>query len=196
VTTTPENNGPTDRTPHPDPAPATTAGPDPEAEAATAEEVAVEEPVATEESATGPDAATADADAPAPLSATTAVPRSGGALSAETFSLVALFLLILTMLSGRLVELFATVSSIGDQPVAVDQVAQLNTQIMTTGAMAVITVLFAVLSLVLGGAGTRAWARWTASATLITGLLFVAVAVATYVMVPTGVEQPPMMPMG
>ncbi|KOX23648.1 hypothetical protein ADL05_02390 [Nocardiopsis sp. NRRL B-16309] len=123
-------------------------------------------------------------------------PRPGGAFSTETFSLVAAFLLVLTMLSGRLVELFATVVSIGEQQVAAAQVAQLNTQIVTSGAMALITVLFAVLALVLAGPGTRDWSRWTATATLITGLLFLAVAVATYVMVPVGVQQPPMLPTG
>ncbi|RKS04633.1 hypothetical protein DFP74_0193 [Nocardiopsis sp. Huas11] len=187
MSTSPENNGPTDNTPQPDEAAAPATGPAAEAEPATAEEVAVEETDATGEAATGPEGTTVVAQPE---------PRPGGALSAETFSLVALFLLILTMLSGRLVELFATVSSIGDQPVAAAQVAQLNTQITTSGAMAAITVLFAVLALVLSGTGTRTWARWTATATLITGLLFVAVAIATYVMVPVGVEQPPMMPMG
>lgn len=192
MSTTPENNGPTDNTPRPDEDaasatdPATETGSAP-VEEVTVEEVAVEEPGATEEAAAGTEE---------PATAAVAEPRPGGALSAETFSLVALFLLILTMLSGRLVELFATVSSIGDQQVAVAQVAQLNTQITTSGAMAAITVLFAVLALVLSNAGTRTWARWTATATLITGLLFVVVAVATYVMVPAGVEQPPMMPMG
>lgn len=187
MSTSPENNGPTDNTPRPDEDAATSVDPVTGAESATEEEVAVEEPDATGEAATG----TGE-----PVTAAMADPRPGGALSAETFSLVALFLLILTMLSGRLVELFATVSSIGDQQVAAAQVAQLNTQITTSGAMAAITVLFAVLSLVLSGAGTRTWARWTATATLITGLLFVVVAIATYVMVPAGVEQPPMMPMG
>ncbi|GAB2495451.1 hypothetical protein [Nocardiopsis aegyptia] len=193
MSTSPENNSPTDNTPQPDEDAAATDGSAAPAEPTTtgeptaSEEVAAEEADATGEAATGTEE---------PATATMVEPRPGGALSAETFSLVALFMLILTMLSGRLVELFATVSSIGDQQVAAAQVAQLNTQITTSGAMAAITVLFAVLALVLSGAGTRTWARWTATATLITGLLFVAVAVATYVMVPVGVEQPPMMPMG
>ncbi|WP_304451155.1 hypothetical protein [Nocardiopsis sp. YSL2] len=192
MSTSPENNGPTDNTPRPDEDAETATEPSTAADSATTEEVAVEETAVEGPGATG-EAATGTEE---PAAATMLDPRPGGALSSETFSLVALFLLILTMLSGRLVELFATVASIGDQQVAVAQVAQLNTQITTSGAMAAITVLFAVLSLVLSGAGTRTWARWTASATLITGLLFVLVAVATYVMVPAGVEQPPMMPMG
>ncbi|WP_223830218.1 hypothetical protein [Nocardiopsis quinghaiensis] len=130
-------------------------------------------------------------------SASSVEPRPGGVLSTETFSLVALFLLAITVFSGQLIGLLATVSSIGDQPVAAAQVAQLNTQITVSGTLAAATALTAALAFVLSGTGTRHWARWTASAVLITGLLLVVVAVLTYLQVPAGVEQqPPMTPTG
>ncbi|NYH50989.1 heme/copper-type cytochrome/quinol oxidase subunit 3 [Nocardiopsis arvandica] len=130
-------------------------------------------------------------------SAFMADPRPGGVLSTETFGLVALFLLAITMFSGQLIGLLTTVSSIGDQPVTVAQVAQLNTQITVGGTLAAASALTAALALVLSGTGTRDWARWTASAVLITGLLLVVVAVLTYLQVPAGVaQQPPMMPTG
>ena len=116
-------------------------------------------------------------------------PHPGGVFSAETFGLTTLLLLAVTILSSQLTEIFTSVLLVGGQAVAIEQVAQLNIQLLVGGVLSVITVLTAVLALVLADTGTRPWARWAAAAALIVGLLFVLVAVASYIMVPAGVEQ-------
>ena len=76
-----------------------------------------------------------------------------------------------------------------------EQVAQLSNQALVGGSLALLTVLFAALALVLTNMGTRPWARWIAMANVIVGLLFVIMAVLTYVMIPAGTEpQMPQMP--
>ncbi|GHD27204.1 hypothetical protein [Nocardiopsis kunsanensis] len=133
----------------------------------------------------------------APVSAGAAAygPRPGGLLGSETFALTAVFLLALTLLSSQIVQLFSTVLQIGDQPVPHDQVAQLSNQALVGGGLALLTVLFAALALVLTNMGTRPWARWLAMANVIVGVLFVIMAVLTYVMIPAGTEpQMPQMP--
>lgn len=134
-------------------------------------------------------------EAPVSTGAAAYGPRPGGLFGAETFSLTAVFLLALTLLSSQIVQLFSTVLQIGDQPVPHEQVAQLSNQALVGGGLALLTVLFAALALVLTNMGTRPWARWSAMATIIVGLLFVIMAVLTYVMIPAGTEpQMPQMP--
>lgn len=134
-------------------------------------------------------------EAPVSSGAVAAEPRTGGLLGAETFALSAVFLLAVTLLSSQLVQLFSSVMQIGDQPVPHEQVAQLSNQALVGGGLALLTMLFAGLALVLADMGTRAWARWGAMATIIVGLLFVIIAALTYVMIPAGSEpQMPEMP--
>ncbi|WP_017616440.1 phage holin family protein [Nocardiopsis salina] len=134
-------------------------------------------------------------EAPVSAGAVAAQPRTGGLLGSETFTLSAVFLLAVTLMSSQLVQLFSSVMQIGDQPVPHEQVAQLSNQALVGGGLALLTVLFAGLALVLADVGTRAWARWGAMATIIVGLLFVIVAALTYVMIPAGSEpQMPEMP--
>ena len=116
-------------------------------------------------------------------------PRPGGVFSAETFGLTALLLLAVTLLSGQLLEIFTSVLLVGGQPVPVEQVAQINLQLLVGGVLAVIAALTAVLSLVLADAGTHPWARWVGTAALIVSLLLALVAMASYILVPAGVEQ-------
>lgn len=122
-------------------------------------------------------------------------PRPGGLFGSETFSLTAVFLLALTLLSSQIVQLFSSILQIGDEPIPHEQVAQLSTQSLSGGGLALLTVLFAALALVLADTGTRAWARWGAMASIIVGLLLVILAILTYVMIPAGSEpQAPQMP--
>ncbi|WP_159942259.1 MULTISPECIES: hypothetical protein [unclassified Nocardiopsis] len=113
------------------------------------------------------------------------------ALSAETFALTALVLVVIPLISGQLPQLLATVFLIGGQPIAVEQARQLSIQILVSGAPAVVSAAVAGLSLVLAGVRTRPWARWAAAASLIVSLLLVVVAVVAYVLVPEGTQLPP-----
>lgn len=116
--------------------------------------------------------------------------RSSGLLSAETFALTALALFAMTVFSGQLVQLFTTVTLIGDQPVPEDQVAQFSTQVLIGGGLALLTALVAVLALVLSGPRSRPWARWVAGAMLIASLLLLLMAIVTYVQMPAGTAPP------
>ena len=99
------------------------------------------------------------------------------------------------MFSSQIVQLFGTATQLGDQPVQHEQVAQLSNQALVGGGLALLTVLFAALALAPADMGTRGWARWSAMATVIVGLLFVIVAVLTYIMIPAGTDpQMPEMP--
>lgn len=126
-----------------------------------------------------------------------AEPRTGGVLSAETFALTGLFLLAVTVFSGQLIQVFSSVLLIGDQPIQIQQAAQLNAQVVISGLLAALTAVLAGLGLVLSGRGTRPWARWMATATLIVGVLFIILAAVTFTLVPAGAEpeMPPMQPM-
>lgn len=127
--------------------------------------------------------------------AVAAEPRGGGLLGSETFTISAVFLLTVTLFSSQIVQLFGTATQLGDQPVQHEQVAQLSNQALVGGGLALLTVLFAALALAPADMGTRGWARWSAMATVIVGLLFVIVAVLTYIMIPAGTDpQMPEMP--
>lgn len=121
-------------------------------------------------------------------------PRPGGAFSAETFALVGLVLLGVTVMSGQLIEMFTSMILLGGQPIAPQQIDQIEIQLMIGGAMALLVVIFAGLSLTLTNAGTRPWAKWGATTALIVALLFVLAAAVAYYLVPEAAEQaiPPM----
>ncbi|MGW9347851.1 hypothetical protein [Nocardiopsis flavescens] len=123
-----------------------------------------------------------------------AVSAAGGVLSAETFALVGLALLAVTVLSGQLVELFTGMVLVGGNPIAAEQITQIRTQIAAGGTLALLTALASALSLALANAGSRPWARWAATAGLIVGLLFVLVAVAAFLMIPDAAPAQPMAP--
>ena len=119
-------------------------------------------------------------------------PRPGGAFSAETFAVVGLVLLGVTVMSGRLIEMLTSMILVGGQAIAPEQVSHIELQLMAGGAVALLTVLFAGLSLTLTNLGTRPWAKWGATATLIVGLLFVITAAVAYYLMPEAAE--PMVP--
>lgn len=179
MSTSPEDNDPTDRTQGTDRTP--------DADDAPGAESRV--PFTSEEYR----GAGVDAGAATPQEEGFAKPS--GPLSAETFALTALALLAVTALSSQLLQLFTTAILVGDQPVPMDQVTQLSTQIIIGGTAAAVTALTAGLALALSDTGSRPWARWAATAALIVSLLLLILAVVAYALLPAGTElQPPVIP--
>lgn len=123
-----------------------------------------------------------------------AAPAAGGVFSAETFALVGLALLAVTIQSGQLVELFTGMVLVGGQPIAAEQISQIRIQISAGGALALLTAFASALSLLLGTAATRLWARWAAMAGTIVGTLFVLAGAAAFLLIPEAAAPQPMMP--
>ncbi|MGW9554731.1 hypothetical protein ACWGSK_09520 [Nocardiopsis sp. NPDC055551] len=126
--------------------------------------------------------------------AATSDPRPGGAFSAETFGIIGLVLLGVTIMSGQLLEMLTSMILVSGQPIAPEQIGHIELQLMMGGAVALLAVLFAGLSLALVNPGTRPWAKWGATATVIVGLLFVIIAAVAFYMVPEAAEQQMMPP--
>ncbi|WP_017581578.1 hypothetical protein [Nocardiopsis valliformis] len=125
-----------------------------------------------------------------------AEPRTGGAFSSETLSIVGAALLAVTVLSGQLLEILTSMILVGGQAIDPNQIRQIEMQIWMGGAVALLTVLSSTLALALLNSGTRHWARWTATATTIVGFLFVLVAAASFLLIPEAAPQqmlPPIM---
>ncbi|MFD3686621.1 phage holin family protein [Nocardiopsis sp. NPDC058631] len=119
---------------------------------------------------------------------------ASGVFSTETFGIVGLVLLAVTVFSGQLLEILTSLLLVGGQPIGADQVTQISTQIMLGGAAALLTVVVSALALALSGARTRPWGRWVSAAALITGLLFVILAAVSYLLIPDAAPvMPPMM---
>ncbi len=123
-----------------------------------------------------------------------AEPRTGGAFSSETLSIVSAALLAVTVLSGQLLEILSSMILVGGQAIDPNQIRQIEMQIWMGGAVALLTVLFATLALALLNRGTRDWAKWTATATAIVGFLFVLVAAAAFLLIPEAAPQQMMPP--
>ncbi|GAA1079193.1 hypothetical protein [Nocardiopsis metallicus] len=125
-----------------------------------------------------------------------AEPRTGGAFSSETLSIVGVILLAVTVLTGQLLEILTSMILVGGQPIDPNQIRQIEMQIWLGGAVALLTVLSSTLALALLNSGTRHWAKWTATATTIVGFLFVLVAAAAFLLIPEAAPQqmlPPIM---
>ncbi|MFC9089351.1 hypothetical protein [Nocardiopsis dassonvillei] len=110
-----------------------------------------------------------------------------GLFAAETFSVIALMLFVLTALNTRLFELFGFFF-VGRVPTdtSAGEASALAAEVMVAGGLSALTVLSGALSLLRGGAATRAWSRWGAAAAVIVGTLLVAVSVLTFVTLPSG----------
>ncbi|GAB2495447.1 hypothetical protein [Nocardiopsis aegyptia] len=117
----------------------------------------------------------------APLSP---VPALGGVFSAESFSGLGLLLLGPVVVNSRLFTLFAWFGLTDAGTATAEEVALFNAEITVAGGLSALAVLVGALSLFLGNARTRAWARWGASATVLAGTVFVILAVVTLVSVP------------
>ena len=119
---------------------------------------------------------------------------TSGLFSTETFAIVGIALLAVTVLSGQLLEILTSMLLVGGQPIGPDQVTQITTQIVLGGAVALLALLVSVLALALSGVRTQPWARWLATAAAILGGLFVVVAAVSFLLVPeAGPAMPPMM---
>ncbi|WP_304451154.1 hypothetical protein [Nocardiopsis sp. YSL2] len=112
------------------------------------------------------------------------VPALGGVFSAESFSGLGLLLLGPVIVNSRLFTLFAWFGLTDAGTATAEEVALFNAEITVAGGLSALAVLVGALSLFLGNARTRAWARWGASATVLAGTVFVALAVITLVSVP------------
>ncbi|CAL9335223.1 hypothetical protein SUDANB121_00165 [Nocardiopsis dassonvillei] len=123
-----------------------------------------------------------------------AAPARRGAFSAETFALVGLALLVVTIQSGQLVELLTGMVLVGGQPIAAEQISQIRTQILAGGALALLAALAFALSLLLGNAASRPWAKWVATAGVIVGVLFMLAGAAAFLLIPEAAPPQPMMP--
>ncbi|WP_306366795.1 hypothetical protein [Nocardiopsis sp. CC223A] len=132
---------------------------------------------APEESAPAAEAAR-PADAFLDAGRTVSVP---GVLSAETFALASLLLLAPAVTGQRLFELFGRFAFTDVTLETEGHLASVNADLLAYGGLGVLTVLTASLSLVLGRDTTRPWARWLSSATVLTGGVFVVLAIVTYV---------------
>ncbi|GHC91459.1 hypothetical protein GCM10007079_38790 [Nocardiopsis terrae] len=130
----------------------------------------------------------------AEFGAVPAEPRTGGAFSTETLSIVSVVLLAVTILTGQLLEILTSMLLVGDQTVDPAQIRQIEMQVWMGGAVALLTVLTSTLALALHNWGTRPWAKWTATATTIVGLLFVIVAAAAFLLMPEASPQQMMPP--
>ncbi|MEU1899881.1 hypothetical protein ABZ512_15995 [Nocardiopsis dassonvillei] len=110
-----------------------------------------------------------------------------GLFAAETFSVIALMLFVLTALNTRLFELFGFFF-VGRVPTdtSAGEASALAAEVMVAGGLSALTVLAGALSLLRGGAATRAWSRWGAAAAVIVGTLLVVVSVLTFVTLPSG----------
>lgn len=158
------------------------------------------EPSAAEQGAQpsqgGPDGAEHGQGHDPELGADPAEPRTGGAFSSETLSIVGAALLAVTVLSGQLLEILTSMILVGGQALDPNQIRQIEMQIWMGGALALLTVLSSTLALALLNNGTRHWARWTATATAVVGFLFVVVAATAFLMIPDAAPQqmlPPIM---
>lgn len=114
----------------------------------------------------------------------TPAPALGGVFSAESFSGLGLLLLGPVIVNSRLFTLFAWFGLTDAGTATAEEVALFNAEITVAGGLSALAVLVGALSLFLGNARTRAWARWGASATVLAGTVFVILAVVTLLSVP------------
>lgn len=109
-----------------------------------------------------------------------ALPRSGGVFSPEALSMTGLLLLLPVLVGGRLLERVAWFG-IGSGVADAGQLALLRAEMLTSGAVAAVAVLLASVSLFTGGEHTRTWARWSASAVVMAGVLSLLMCLAAFV---------------
>lgn len=103
----------------------------------------------------------------------------GGVFSAETFSLTGLLLLATVVAGMRLPDLFGWFVLAGSEAEP-GQAALLQAEITVAGGLSALAVLMSALALFTSGAGSRAWTRWLATATVLVGSLLVLTAVLAY----------------
>ncbi|WP_028649711.1 hypothetical protein [Nocardiopsis sp. CNT312] len=117
------------------------------------------------------------------LSGAPAPAGTPGILSAETLSVAGVLFLAPVLFSSRVFQLFGwfVLTDTG-----AEQPALISAEIAVAGGTGALAVLSAAVSLVLSGTRTRAWARWTAAATVLVGLVALVASLITFVNVPSG----------
>lgn len=109
-----------------------------------------------------------------------ALPRGGGVFSPEALSMTGVLLLLPVLVGGRLLERLAWFG-IGSGVADAGQLALLRAEMLTTGGAAAVAVLLASVSLFTGNEHTRTWARWSASAVVMAGVLSLLMCIAAFV---------------
>lgn len=107
------------------------------------------------------------------------LPRSG-VFSPEALSMTGLLLLLPVLVGGRLLERVAWFG-IGSGVADAGQLALLRAEMLATGTVAAVAVLLASVSLFTGNEHTRTWARWSAAAVVMAGVLSLLMCVAAFV---------------
>ncbi|OOC54795.1 MULTISPECIES: hypothetical protein [Nocardiopsis] len=112
-------------------------------------------------------------------------PATGGLFSAETFSVIGLMLFALVALNTRLLQLFGWFF-VGGIPTVRNQgeISMYTGEVTAAGGLSALAVLAGAVALFRGNAATRAWARWAAAATVITGALLLLVSALVFVSLP------------
>ncbi|MFD6952595.1 hypothetical protein A6A08_09615 [Nocardiopsis sp. TSRI0078] len=114
-----------------------------------------------------------------------AAPAAGGLFSAETFSVVGLMLFALVAFNTRLLQLFGWFFAGGITTVETQREISMYTgEATAAGGLSALVVLAGAVALFRGGAATRAWARWAAAATVVTGALLLLASVLVFVSLP------------
>lgn len=113
---------------------------------------------------------------------------SAGILTAETFAITGLLALSTVLIGSRITQNLPSVLGQSEEGIFSGMVAG-------EGALSLLAVVLAVVSLLLANRSTQPWSRWVATAVIIIGVIVVAVSVATYMLVPEPQPQP-VMPTG
>ena len=108
----------------------------------------------------------------------TVAPRPGGLFGPETFGLTGLLLLVTTLFGTELIAIFNQYTL----TMATDSFsAGVQGQLIGAGLFSSLAVVSAAVALLRATPTTRPWARHLAAATVLVGLLLVALTVASYV---------------
>ncbi|RNL80523.1 hypothetical protein [Halostreptopolyspora alba] len=118
----------------------------------------------------------------------TGTSRTAGILTAETFAITSLLALSAVLVGTRITQNLPSVLGQSQEGIFSGMLAG-------EGALSLLAVILAVVSLLLANHSTQPWSRWVATAVIIIGVIVVAVSVATYMLVPEPQPQP-MMPTG
>lgn len=109
------------------------------------------------------------------------------ALAAEAFALAGAALSVIALLGSRMVEILSSV-------VAADQLGAIANTIIGDGILALAGLLLGGIALLRANETTQPWARWLATAAVITGLVGLVAAAVAYPLVPPPQPQVPLGP--
>ncbi|MFD0803886.1 hypothetical protein ACFQZU_21550, partial [Streptomonospora algeriensis] len=107
----------------------------------------------------------------------------GGLLGAETFAAAAVLAVSGALVGPRLVQMLSSVT-------AQDQVSAVAGTIVGDAVVALVGVVLGLVGIGLADGASRPWTRWAAGASVLVGLLFAAVSIAAYLLVPAPAPAP------